>query len=115
MLSPLDLPLFVVYSLAGTTAAALGKTAMHRLRARQWSGAALAALATVASFGVNFALLFVLLARIDMSVMVPVAVGLNLLGAAAYSILVFRERIGAWKAVGMVLIAGGVVLLSAGL
>ena len=115
MLSPLDLPLFVVYSLAGTTAAALGKAAMHRVRARRWSAAALGAVATVATFGINFALLFVLLARIDMSVMVPVAVGLNLLGAAAYSILAFRERIGTWKLIGMLLIAGGVALLSAGL
>ena len=115
MLSPVDLPLFVLYSLAGTTAAAFGKAAMHRLRARQWSRAALGAAATIGTFAVNFALLFVLLARIDMSVMVPVAVGLNLLGASALSILVFRERIGAAKLAGMLLIAGGVALLSAGL
>ena len=57
-------------------------------------------------------LLFVLLARIDMSVMVPVAVGFNLLSASVLSILVFRERIGAWKLAGMLLIVGGVVLLS---
>ncbi len=115
MLSLVDLPLFVLYSLAGTTAASFGKAAMHRLRARQWSAAALGAAATIATFAVNFALLFVLLARIDMSVMVPVAVGLNLLAAAALSILVFRERIGAAKLAGMLLIAGGVALLSAGL
>jgi drug/metabolite transporter (DMT)-like permease len=31
------------------------------------------------------------------------------------SIVVFRERIGGWKIAGMLLIAGGVALLSAGL
>ncbi|MBI3516010.1 MAG: EamA family transporter [Proteobacteria bacterium] len=115
MLSPFDLPLFVLYSLAGTTAAAFGKAAMHRVRARQWSAAALGAAATIATFAVNFALLFVLLARIDMSVMVPVGVGLNLLVAAVLSILVFRERIGGAKLAGMLLIACGVALLSVGL
>jgi len=115
MLSLLDLPLFVIYSLAGTTAAAFGKAAVQRARAGHWPEAALRAVAAVAIFAVNFALLFVLLARIDMSVMVPIAVGLNLLSASALSILVFRERIGAWKLVGMLLIAGGVALLSAGL
>lgn len=115
MLSPLDLPLFVIYSLAGTTAAAFGKSAMHRLRARRWLAAAQRAAATVAIFAVNFTLLFVLLSRIDMSVMVPVAVGLNLMGASALSILVFRERIGVGKLIGMLLITAGVVLLSAGL
>jgi multidrug transporter EmrE-like cation transporter len=115
MLSPLDLPLFVIYSLAGTTAAAFGKAAMARVHQRRWSQAALRGAATVGSFAINFGLLFVLLARIDMSVMVPVAVGLNLLLASVLSIVVFRERIGAWKVAGMLLIAGGVVLLSAGL
>jgi multidrug transporter EmrE-like cation transporter len=111
----LDLPLFLIYSLAGTGAAAFGKAAVQRARARQWSLAALRAVATLASFSVNFGLLFLLLGRIDMSVMVPIAVGLNLICAAVLSILVFRERIGAWKLAGMLLIASGVVLLSAGL
>jgi multidrug transporter EmrE-like cation transporter len=115
MLSPLDLPLFVIYSLAGTTAAAFGKSAMHQARAHLWTAAALRGLATIAVFAINFSLLFVLLARIDMSVMVPVAVGLNLLCASVLSILVFRERIGAWKLAGMLLIIGGVALLSVGL
>jgi len=113
MLSPLDLPLFIIYSLAGTTAAAFGKSAMHRVRARRWGPAALRGLATVGIFGINFTLLFVLLGRLDMSVMVPVSVALNLLLASTLSILVFRERIGAWKLVGMLLIVVGVVLLSA--
>ncbi len=115
MLSPLDLPLFLIYSLAGTTAAAFGKSAMHRARARRWIPAALRGLATIGIFAINFGLLFVLLGRIDMSVMVPVSVGLNLLLASVLSIVVFRERIGSWKLVGMLLIVGGVVLLSIGL
>jgi multidrug transporter EmrE-like cation transporter len=115
MPSLLDLPLFVIYSLAGTTAAAFGKAAMQRARAGHWPQAALRAVATVAIFAINFVLLFVLLARIDMSVMVPVAVGFNLLCASVLSIVVFRERIGAWKLGGMLLITGGVALLSAGL
>jgi multidrug transporter EmrE-like cation transporter len=112
MLSPLDVPLFIVYSLAGTTAAAFGKSAMHRVQARRWGPAALRGLATIGIFGINFALLFVLLGRLDMSVMVPVSVALNLLLASMLSILVFRERIGAWKLAGMLLIVAGVVLLS---
>jgi len=111
----LDLPLFVIYSLAGTSAAAFGKAAIARARRRQWPHAVLRALAMLTSFGINFSLLFVLLAHIDMSVMVPVAVGLNLLCASVLSILVFREHIGTWKLAGMLLIAGGVALLSAGL
>jgi multidrug transporter EmrE-like cation transporter len=115
MPSLLDLPLFVIYSLAGTSAAAFGKAAMQRVLTRDWPAAALRFVATLASFSINFALLFVLLGRIDMSVMVPVAVGLNLLCASVLSIVVFRERIGAWKLAGMLLIGGGVALLSAGL
>jgi multidrug transporter EmrE-like cation transporter len=115
MPSLLDLPLFVIYSLAGTSAAAFGKAAMQRVLTRDWPAAALRFAATLASFSINFGLLFVLLGRIDMSVMVPVAVGLNLLCASVLSIVVFRERIGAWKLAGMLLIAGGVALLSAGL
>ena len=47
---------------------------------------------------------------------VRLGVGLaKFLAGALLSILVFRERIGTWKLAGMLLIAGGVVLLSAGL
>lgn len=112
MATPLDLPLFVIYSLAGTTAAAFGKSAIQRARRRHWPQAAAQGAATIGSFSINFSLLFVLLSRIDMSVMVPLAVGLNLLCASVLSIVVFRERIGAWKLAGMLLIAGGVALLS---
>lgn len=112
MPSALDLPLFVLYSLAGTVAAAFGKAAIQRALAGAWSAAAVRTIGTLASFAINFGLLFVLLARIDMSVMVPVAVGFNLLSASVLSIVVFRERIDAWKLAGMLLIVGGVVLLS---
>jgi multidrug transporter EmrE-like cation transporter len=112
MPSALDLPLFVIYSLAGTIAAAFGKAAVARAHAGSWGAASARAAGTLGSFAINFALLFVLLARIDMSVMVPVAVGFNLLSASVLSIVVFRERIGMWKLTGMLLIAGGVVLLS---
>jgi multidrug transporter EmrE-like cation transporter len=112
MPSALDLPLFIVYSLAGTTAAAFGKAAIQRAHARRWAEATTRALGTLGSFAINFGLLFVLLSHIDMSVMVPVAVGFNLLSASVLSIVVFRERIDAWKLAGMLLIVGGVVLLS---
>lgn len=112
MPSVLDLPLFVLYSLAGTIAAAFGKAAIQRAHAGLWGAATTRAIGTLGSFAINFVLLFVLLARIDMSVMVPVAVGFNLLSASVLSIAVFRERIGAWKLAGMLLIVGGVVLLS---
>ncbi|MEJ0068428.1 MAG: hypothetical protein WDO24_06560 [Pseudomonadota bacterium] len=46
------------------------------------------AIATLATFSINFGLLFLLLGRIDMSVMVPIAVGLNLICASVLSILV---------------------------
>lgn len=113
MPSLLDLPLFILYSLAGTIAAAFGKAAVERAHERRWGAAGARAAGTLGSFAINFALLFVLLARIDMSVMVPVAVGFNLMSASVLSMLVFRERIGAWKLGGMLLIVGGVVLLSA--
>jgi multidrug transporter EmrE-like cation transporter len=112
MPSALDLPLFILYSLAGTVAAAFGKAAIQRALAGFWTEAAVRAVGTLASFAINFGLLFVLLARIDMSVMVPVAVGFNLLCASVLSIVVFRERIDAWKLAGMLLIVGGVILLS---
>lgn len=110
----LDLPLFVLYSLAGTSAAAFGKAALHQAHGRAWFGAVVRAAAALGAFGVSFALLFVLLGRIDMSIMVPISVGLNLLLSAVLSIAVFAERIDRWKAIGMTLIAGGVVLLSVG-
>jgi multidrug transporter EmrE-like cation transporter len=114
MPSLLDLPLFLIYSLAGTSAAALGKAAIGRAGQGLWLGGALRAAGACAAFGLNLALLFVLLGRIEMSVMVPIAVGLNLLCASVLSVAVFRERIDGWKAVGMTLIGFGVVLLSAG-
>ncbi len=110
----LDLPLYVVYALAGTSAAALAKAAIHRAQARHWPAAAWRAAAAVAAILTGFGLLVFLLSRADLSVMAPVAIGLNLVTAACLSRWVFHERIDAWKAAGMVLIAVGVAVLSRG-
>jgi multidrug transporter EmrE-like cation transporter len=112
MLSLFDLPLYIVYSLAGTSSAGLAKSSLHAAARRDWSAAALRFAGAVGSISVNFALMLYLLGRADMSVMVPVAVGLNLLTAAAISMWFFRERLDRWKLVGMLLIAAGVALVA---
>jgi multidrug transporter EmrE-like cation transporter len=112
MLSLFDLPLYIVYSLAGTSSAGLAKASLHAAARRDWSGAALRFAGAVGSISVNFLLMLYLLGRTDMSVMVPVAVGLNLLTAAAISMWFFRERLDRWKLAGMLLIAVGVVLVA---
>jgi multidrug transporter EmrE-like cation transporter len=112
MLSLFDLPLYIVYSLAGTSSAGLAKSSLHAAARRDWSGAALRFAGAVGSISVNFALMLYLLGRADMSVMVPVAVGLNLLTAAAISMWFFRERLDRWKLAGMLLIAAGVALVA---
>ena len=112
MLTLVDLPLYLVYSLAGTSAAGLAKSALHAAARRDWVSAALRFAGAVVSISINFALMLYLLGRADMSVMVPVAVGLNLLTAAAISILFFREHIDRWKLTGMLLIGAGVVLVA---
>jgi multidrug transporter EmrE-like cation transporter len=112
MLSLLDLPLYILYSLAGTSSAGLAKSSLHAAARRDWSGAALRFAGAVGAVSVNFALMLYLLGRADMSVMVPVAVGLNLLTAAAISLWFFRERLDRWKLAGMALIAAGVALVA---
>lgn len=112
MPSLLDLPLYLIYSLAGTSSAALAKASLHQLIARHYAGAALRFAGACLSLGTALILLMVLLHRSEMSVMVPIAVGLNLLTASAISILIFREHVGSLKAAGMVLIVCGVGLLS---
>ena len=112
MLDPIHLPLYILYSLAGTSSAGLAKASLHAAARRDWSGAALRFGGAVGSISVNFALMLYLLGRADMSVMVPVAVGLNLLTAAAISLWFFRERLDRWKLAGMLLIVAGVVLVA---
>ena len=112
MLSLFDLPLYLVYSLAGTSSAGLAKSSLHAAGRRDWSGAALRFAGALIAVAINFSLMLYLLGRAEMSVMVPVAVGLNLLTAAAISILFFRERLDRWKIAGMLLIAAGVALVA---
>jgi multidrug transporter EmrE-like cation transporter len=112
MLSLFDLPLYILYSLAGTSSAGLAKSAIHAAGRGDRPAAALRFAGAVASISVNFSLMLYLLGRADMSVMVPVAVGLNLLTAAAISIWIFRETVDRWKLAGMLLILGGVVLVA---
>lgn len=110
----LDLPLYLAYSLAGTTSAGLAKASIHQAMERHWGAAALRFGGAMAALCANLGLLVFLLARADMSVMVPVAVGFNLLLASIISLVGFRERIDVWKALGMMLILLGVALLSVG-
>jgi multidrug transporter EmrE-like cation transporter len=112
MPSLLDLPLYVVHSIAGASSAALAKASLHRLLAREYLAAVMRFCGACLCLGASLSLLMVLLRRTEMSVMVPVAVGLNLLIASVISILIFRESVNARKAGGMFLIACGVALLS---
>ncbi len=112
MIAWLDLPLYGLYALAGTTAAATAKLALAAVGARAMGRAVLyagaAGLAILASFG----LLLFLLRRADLSAMVPIAVGVNLASAAIIAVVVFRERLSGAKLAGLGLIALGVVCLS---
>jgi multidrug transporter EmrE-like cation transporter len=114
MLSLVHLPLYILYSLAGTSAAGLAKASLHAAARRDWSGASLRFAGAIGAISINFSLMLYLLGRADMSVMVPVAVGFNLLTAAAISIWFFRERVDRWKLAGMLLIGAGVVLVAGG-
>jgi drug/metabolite transporter (DMT)-like permease len=109
-----DLPWYILFSIAGTTAAAFAKAALARAHTRDWGGAAWRFSAGSAAMAVNLALLFYLLGRTDMVVMVPMSVGFNLLTASVIAVVFFRERIGGWKAAGMVLIAAGVLCIGWG-
>ena len=109
-----DLPLYVVYALLGTSSASLAKASLHAVHRREWGLAALRFAGASAALLCNFALLLYLMDRADMSVMVPVAVGLNILTAAVIAWLFFRERITRIKAGAMALIVTGVILLSLG-
>ena len=112
MIAWLDLPLYVLYALAGTSAAATGKLAVAAVGVRQFGRALIYGAATGGAILASFGLLLVLLRRADLSAMVPIAVGVNLASAAVISILVFRERLGPAKLTGLGLIALGVICLS---
>lgn len=112
MLSLTDLPLYIIYSILGTSSAAFAKASLGAARDRLWRLALLRFMAGCLALAGNFALLLYLLHRADMSVMVPLAVSCNILTAAVIASLFFRERIDGWKVVGMAMILSGALLVS---
>ncbi|MDX2103562.1 MAG: hypothetical protein EAZ99_15205 [Alphaproteobacteria bacterium] len=106
-----DLPLYLLYSLAGTSSAGLAKAAIARAQARQWLPALVRAGGGGGALLASFGLLYVLLQDSDLSVMVPVAVASNIAMAALIARLVFRERLSRQKLVGMAVIAAGVIAI----
>jgi len=108
-----DLPIYVVYAVAGTSAAALAKAAIAQIGRREWRPALWRSAAAGALLTGQFGLLAYLLSRADMAVLVPLAMGINLATAAVLGTLFFRERVDFWKAAGMTLIGAGVWLVSA--
>ena len=108
-----DLPIYVVYAVAGTSAAALAKSAIARFQRREWRPALWRSVAAGALLTGQFGLLAYLLSRADMAVLVPLTIGINLATAASLGALFFRERFDRWKSAGMALIAVGVWLVSA--
>lgn len=107
-----DLPVYVVYAIAGTSAAALAKAAIARIQRRDWRAALWRCAAAGILLAGQFGLLAYLLSRVDMAVLVPLSIGINLATAAALGALFFRERFDRWKTGGMGLIAIGVWLVS---
>jgi drug/metabolite transporter (DMT)-like permease len=108
-----DLPIYVVYAVAGTSAAALAKAAISRFQRREWRPALWRSVVAGLLLTGQFGLLAYLLSRADMAVLVPLAMGINLATAAVLGALFFRERVDVWKSAGMALIATGVWLVSA--
>lgn len=109
-----DLPLYVVYAACGTTAATLAKAAIARWGRGERRPAALRMAAGCVALLAAFGLLVVLLEDTDLSVMAPVAIGLNILYSGMAAVLVFHERIGPRRALGLGLIIAGVALIGAG-
>jgi multidrug transporter EmrE-like cation transporter len=112
MVSLIDLPAYVAYALAGTGAAAFAKAAIAEAQGGRWLGFLVRGSAGGACILASFGLLVFLLGRSDLSVMVPIAVGINLVAAAVIAVVAFGERVSAAKAAGFGLIGLGVVCLS---
>ncbi len=108
-----DLPVYVIYAVAGTSAAALAKAAISRIQRREWRPALWRSVAAGILLTGQFGLLAYLLSRADMAVLAPLAMGINLATAAVLGALFFREPVDRWKAAGMALIGAGVWLVSA--
>jgi drug/metabolite transporter (DMT)-like permease len=109
-----DLPYYVVYSLFGASSAALAKSSLRHALQRSYLRALLFFGAALCCLCCSLSLLLFLLHRTDMSIMVPTSVGLSLMVSSIISVVLLKEHIGLSKITGMVLIAIGVALLSAG-
>lgn len=108
----LDVMLYLLYAVAGTSSAALAKAGIGRGRRGEWFAAGWRLVTAIVALGLNFTAVILLLARWDLSVVEPIGVGANLAVSAALAVVIFRERVDAWKAAGFALIAGGVLCVS---
>jgi multidrug transporter EmrE-like cation transporter len=114
VIPPAELPLYILYAVIGTIAAALAKRSMEKLFVRQWVGALGQFVCAATLMICNFALLIRFLDEGAVSVVAPVAIGINLLVAAVIARVWFREKLNRQRWLGMGLILVGVILVSWG-
>jgi len=65
----------------------------------------------VVSYGASFAVWMIILARNEITIAYPVAIGLTLIASSLAAALVLGESLPAHRLLGMVLILGGIVLV----
>lgn len=109
-----QLPLYLVYAIVGTVAAALAKRSFERLGRREWQGGLVLFALAGGLLLVNFGLLVNFLDQGAVSVVAPIAIGVNLLVAAIIARVFFKERLDRARIVGMLAITLGVALVSWG-
>jgi multidrug transporter EmrE-like cation transporter len=115
MTNALLLGAYAVLSVASLLLLKLGAPAAREagLDLARIPAAALAQLAAgVALYAASFAVWLAVLARLELSVAYPVAIGLTLAGISLASVVVLRESIGLLHLAGIALIFGGIVLVT---
>ncbi|MFD2263267.1 EamA family transporter [Lacibacterium aquatile] len=109
-----QLPLYLLYAVVGTVAAALAKRSFERLGRQEWQIGFTLFCCAGGLLLVNFALLVNFLDEGAVSVVAPIAIGVNLLVAAIIARVFFKERLDRHRVLGMLAIAVGVALVSWG-
>jgi multidrug transporter EmrE-like cation transporter len=104
---------YVLFSVAGLI---ILKRYLPQIAPVRWADVSAASLTWIA-FGAllylaSFALWLFILRNVPLSTAYPVAVGLTLCGTTLASLSLLREHIPAGKAVGILLIIGGVIFVS---
>ena len=111
--SAINIGLILLYSTFGAGSAVLAKTAVHGGTRRRWFEASLAFILAVAFLVSAVVLLLVLLHRMPVGLVVPIAVGFNLLLTSLGARVFFHEPVLGKAIAGNGFIVAGIAILSA--